>query len=82
VRTKWDILQERKAEAERVLARLVAEIKYLEETPFVDAFSEAGRCSKCEKPLPTEKDFAQHFIVPDERLYNLGYCPENERYKQ
>jgi hypothetical protein len=33
-------------------------------------------CSGCETPLATEGDFARHFIVPDSRYLNVGYCPE------
>lgn len=73
MRTKWEILQDLREEATRKLARLEAEIKWLEETPFTA--NGTGSCSGCDQVLPTEADFAKHYVVPDERYYNLGYCP-------
>lgn len=44
---------------------------WMEKTPF-------GRpCSGCDVMLATEADFAKHFIVPNRRYKNLGYCPNN-----
>jgi hypothetical protein len=73
MRTKWDILQERLEEAKLVVQRLEDEIKYLENTPFV--VNGTGECSGCREVLATEKDFAKHFLIPDERFLNLGNCP-------
>jgi hypothetical protein len=36
-------------------------------------------CSGCGKVLETEKDFAEHYLVPDERFLNLGYCPDKDK---
>jgi hypothetical protein len=33
----------------------------------------------CGASFETEADFAKHFIVPDERLLNLGWCPVQDR---
>lgn len=41
----------------------------LNATPF------GGACSACGQVLATEGDFARHFIVPDARYRNLGWCP-------
>lgn len=35
------------------------------------------RCNKCDKLHETEADFARHYLIPDERYLNLGYCPTN-----
>ena len=32
-------------------------------------------CSQCRTPLPTEYDFAKHYILSDVRYLNLGDCP-------
>lgn len=32
-------------------------------------------CDGCGTVLPTEWDFASHFLIPDERYLNLGGCP-------
>jgi hypothetical protein len=40
------------------------------------AFSDGTKgCSVCHTPLPTEGDFARHYLVPDRRYKNLGECP-------
>ena len=35
-------------------------------------------CDHCGTFLPTEGDFARHFVIPDARYLNLGNCPHNE----
>jgi hypothetical protein len=77
MKTRWDWLQNKLAEARYEVARLEKEIKYLKETPFTA--NGTGACSKCGEPLPTEADFAKHFTVPDFRYPNLGYCPKFPR---
>ena len=59
--TKWDVLHP-------------IERAGLDATPIV---REEGTltCSGCGTPLPTEGDFARHFIVTNRRLLNLGECP-------
>jgi hypothetical protein len=37
------------------------------------------RCVRCRKELPTEGDFARHFVIPDPRLLNTGWCPNRPR---
>lgn len=36
-----------------------------------------GKC-ECGHPLPTEAEFAKHFVVPDLRFLNLGNCPNRK----
>jgi hypothetical protein len=31
--------------------------------------------------LGTEADFAKHFVVPDPRYLNIGYCPKSRRLR-
>lgn len=68
-RTKWEILQARAAELKEAAERAQRELDGLEVTAC------GIRCSGCNTMLYTEKDFAAHFVVRDERLLNLGYCP-------
>ena len=73
MRTKWDVLQERLQKAKELVEEYEATFRYLEATPFT--VNGTGECSQCHEVLKTEKDFAQHFLVPDERFLNLGNCP-------
>jgi hypothetical protein len=34
-------------------------------------------CIICGQPLPTEADFAKHFVLTDIRFLNLGNCPRD-----
>jgi predicted nucleotidyltransferase len=70
VRTKWQILEEQRDKARSILESFEAQLQYLENTKF------GGECSYCGLYLETEADFAKHYLVPDERLYNLGNCPQ------
>lgn len=72
-RTKLEILEERRADALAKYERLDAEIRGLEMTPC------RLKCTGCGEPFETEKDFAGHFLVPNEQLLNWGYCPNNPR---
>lgn len=67
--TKWEILEARRdeylAQAEDVQRMLDG----LEKTNC------GLTCGGCGEYLRTEKDFAQHFIIPDTRYLNLGNCP-------
>jgi hypothetical protein len=38
-------------------------------------------CSQCGEKLATEADFAKHFIIPDLRYFNLGYCPVTKKLR-
>lgn len=73
MRTKWQILEARLAEARAKVAELERELAGLEATPF------SRGCSVCGVALPTEAAFARHFVIPDERYLNLGECPEDRR---
>lgn len=80
MRTKWDVLQERLAEAKNAVEKLEGELRYLRDTPFLqwqlDGTSmEPGRCSGCQAEIGTEEKFARHFVISDERYLNLGHCP-------
>lgn len=68
--TKWDYLWP-------------AEMVALANTPFLKASDDRtgsvpGTCSECGADIGTEAMFAQHFIVPDRRYLNLGYCPDKD----
>lgn len=45
----------------------------LEATPYG-----GNGCSRCGASFATEADFARHYIVPDARYLNLGYCPTRD----
>ena len=69
MRTKWQILNERRAKAQAAADSIAADFRWMERTVF-------GRpCIGCGTMLETEADFAQHFVIPDERYLNLGNCP-------
>jgi hypothetical protein len=82
MRTKWDILQERKRAAEATAVLLQKEIEGLGSTPCVltgpDGAKEYISCSRCGTEFETEADFAKHYLIPDERYLNLGECPNKE----
>jgi hypothetical protein len=60
--TKWDLVGDRgRADMERTPTRPPGE-------PVLT-------CPACHAPLPTEADFARHFVIPDLRYWNLGNCP-------
>jgi len=69
VRTKWQILERRRYALRLALQKLDKELTGLEGTHC------GLTCSGCGEFLETEKDFASHFIVTDERYLNLGECP-------
>lgn len=56
--TKWDLLSEEEKESYK-------------NTPFGNGIR---ACSRCQTPLPTEADFAKHYIIDDLRYINLGHC--------
>ncbi|AXG66336.1 hypothetical protein SEA_ANNADREAMY_257 [Streptomyces phage Annadreamy] len=72
-RTKLEILAERIEKARKELAILEGMATGLENIPL------NVKCTGCGELLATEKDFAGHFLVPDEQLLNTGYCPNNRR---
>jgi hypothetical protein len=77
-RTKWDVLQERLAKAREEVTRQEEVLTWLRNTPFKElGTDELGQCSKCHRVFPTEADFARHFLIPDERYLNIGYCPND-----
>ena len=67
--TKWEILEARRDAYLALAAEVQRELDDLEKTNF------GGTCPRCNEYLETEKDFAQHFTVPDTRYLNLGNCP-------
>lgn len=73
MRTKWDVLTERRLEAMKAYQDLDNQLKELERAQC------NLRCSGCDELLKTEADFAKHFLIPDERYLNLGDCPNNPR---
>jgi hypothetical protein len=75
-RSKWDILQERRKKAQEEANNIATQLQGLALTPFKDGVT--GRCSGCGALLQTEADFAKHFLIPDERFLNLGYCPNKK----
>lgn len=72
-RTKWEILTARRMELRRALSDMDRTLSGLENTTC------GLTCSGCGTVLATEADFAQHFIVTDERYLNLGDCPNSKR---
>lgn len=71
MRTKIEILEARAENLRREYVKAVSYIEGLKDTPF------GHRCGGCTTMLETEYDFANHFLIPDERFLNLGDCPEN-----
>jgi hypothetical protein len=71
-RSKWDVLLERHQKAYNEEQRLARELGCLENTTC------NLTCSDCGKVHETEAEFAQHYLIPDERYLNLGYCPNKE----
>lgn len=70
--TKWTILVERQAEAQRQADLLAHQLEGLDNTPC------GLKCGGCGTLLVTEGDFARHFTIPDPRFLNLGNCPEKD----
>jgi hypothetical protein len=73
MRTKWEIVQARLEAARKEVEVLEHQIGSMENTPCG-----ANACS-CGATFKTEADFAKHFILPDERFLNLGWCPITDR---
>ena len=73
MRTKWDVLWERRIMLHCELKRLADEMDAMERKAF------GKPCSGCGELLATEADFAQHFLVPNETYLNLGECPNKGR---
>lgn len=74
MRTKWEILQDRANVLQEQLNEALAYMNGLAHTPC------KLTCEGCGTFLATEKDFAAHFEIPDERYLNLGNCPKGSRY--
>lgn len=72
-RTKWQILNERRTRLAEELAKLDATIDGLARTNC------GLKCSGCGQWLASEREFAEHFVIPDERYLNLGDCPVVDR---
>lgn len=76
LRTKWEILEARLESLRQQVEDAENYLRWLEKTPFTA--NGTGVCSQCREELPTEKDFAQHFLIDDERYINLGHCPNKK----
>lgn len=72
LRTKWDILEDRANRAHEEYLKLMGELEGLEKTQFRTG---EQRCRSCGAKLRTEADFAKHYLVPEERYSNIGFCP-------
>jgi hypothetical protein len=79
-RSKWDIMNDQYERLDKEAKALLAEILGMQRTPFTA--NGTGKCSSCGDVLPTEADFAKHFLVEDEQFLNLGYCPKARLDKQ
>jgi hypothetical protein len=79
-RSKWQIMQDEVVKLEQKVKDLKAHMAWAERTLFKVSGSqeEVGRCSQCQTELRTEADFEKHFLVPDEKFRNLGYCPKGK----
>lgn len=69
LRTKWDVMSERVADARRALELMERDMESLKTLKC------EVNCSGCGQFLATEADFAKHFVIPDEQHWNLGECP-------
>jgi hypothetical protein len=72
-RSKWDVLVERREAAYKAFKELQDQM-WSYERQNCDL-----TCSGCGAVLETEADFAKHFLIPDERYLNLGYCPVKDK---
>ncbi len=75
MRTKFEILQARHAELRAAANAVQNEIYGLDRTP-------CNLMCDCGEQFTSEGDFAQHFIIPDERFLNLGECPIKDANKK
>lgn len=74
-RTKWEVLEARRMAVRKALSDIEREMTGLEQTPCRNSVGEPLSCGSCGAVHETEKDFADHYIVRDERYLNLGECP-------
>jgi len=72
MRTKWEILQERAALQMQEAQKAYRYLEALRETTL------GIECAGCGEMLETEADFAQHFLIPNEKWLNLGDCPKTD----
>jgi hypothetical protein len=75
--TKWTWLQKRLAGAQAQVDALAGQIQGLENTEL-NSDGSSTTCLTCGVNMHTEADFAKHYIVPDPRYLNIGYCPHNK----
>lgn len=68
-RTKWEVLEARRMALRLELQKIDRDMAGLEQTTC------GLICSGCGELLETEKDFAAHFVIPNEQYLNLGECP-------
>jgi hypothetical protein len=67
--TKWSILTDRRDALQAELDQANHRLEALANT------SCGLTCDSCGHYMATEKDFAEHFTIPDSRYLNLGSCP-------
>lgn len=72
--TKWEILEARRDEYLAQAADVQLTLDYLGKTNC------GITCPGCGEYLRTEKDFAQHYTIPDTRYLNLGNCPNPRKW--
>lgn len=70
--TKWEILGLRRDAYLAQAAEVQRELDGLENTNC------GITCPGCSMYLRTEKDYAQHFNVPDPRYLEFGNCPNRK----
>lgn len=79
VRTKYEILLAEVDKLEKAKQNILFVLKGAGETPcLVSGTEEHIHCGTCGQRFETELDFMKHYVVPDERYYNLGHCGKLE----
>lgn len=80
MRTKWEILVAKRLELAEQIGQISRELEWMEKTPCQKTDWDGNKvflsCGNCGAEHKTEADFARHYVIPDERLLNLGECPK------
>jgi hypothetical protein len=61
--------------AESWLRRLKEAEQHALSDTLVAPGGEPAACTGCGADVHTERLFSEHYVIPDWRYYNLGYCP-------